>query len=486
MNILLVNPPTRNIITTTQASFIIKERGFVPPLGLLYLASTIKDRSNHDVKIIDGQLSDLTDNQIRTEIINYQPDFVGITTVTFFLIDSLNVAKIAHDCGKYLNKKIYVVCGGPHVTIYPEETANLTGIDFALGGEAEFTFLKLIDNLHNDDVLKSIPGICYKKNGSLQQGPSYEFITNLDSIPIPDRRLVDYNRYYNVLSGSNKMTTMMTSRGCPYQCIFCDRLGKKFRPASPEYVVSEIENCLDLGINYIFFHDDTFTINKSRVLNICKLIKEKSLNFRFSLRSRVNTIDEEMIRALKEAGCRRISFGVESGVQRILTRIKKGITLEQAENAFKLAKKYKITSLADFMIGHPDETLDDIQQTIKFAKKINPDYVQFSVTTPYPATDLYREGLQKGIIEKDVWKEFAESPDLNFTPPRWEQNIEKRKLYEILHQCYREFYLSPSFILKNLIRMRGVNEFKRMMKAGMRVFLNEIYAKAGKYKDGFK
>ena len=455
-------------------------------MGLLYLASTIKANSHHDVRIIDCQLRDLNEEEIRSEILQYAPDIVGITTVTFSLIDSIMVAEITKSCTNLLRKPIYVVAGGPHVTIFPEETAKLDNFDFALAGEAEFTFLDLINHLNDESVLQTIPGLHYQKNGITVKGPPYGYIEDLDSIPIPDRTLVDYTQYYNVLSGSGKMTTMMTSRGCPYRCIFCDRLGKRFRPASADYVIMEIEKCLQLGIKHIFFHDDTLTVDKNRVLSICRIIKEKSLEFSFSLRSRVNTIDEEMVRALKEAGCKRISFGVESGVQRILKRIKKGITLEQAEDAFRLTKKFQIKSLADFMIGHPDETVEDIRQTIKFAKKLKPDYVQFSVTTPYPATDLYREGLETGIIDKDYWKEFAENPNPNFIPPRWEQNISKYTLYEILHQCYKEFYLSPKFIIKNLLEIKNLQEFNRMAKAGIRILMNEIPLKLIKRDDGFR
>ena len=279
---------------------------------------------------------------------------------------------------------------------------------------------------------------------------------------------------------------MMTSRGCPYQCIFCDRLGKKFRAASAEYVVKEISACLELGIDHIFFHDDTFTIDKKRVLDICRLLKENSLKIKFSLRSRVNTIDEDIIKALKDAGCVRISFGVESGVQRILKRIKKGITLEQAESAFRLAKKYKIKTLADFMIGHPDETVEDIHETIRFTKRLKPDYVQFSVTTPYPATDLYREGIEMGIIAGDVWRSYAENPTPDFVPPRWEQNIDKETLYEMLHHCYKKFYLSPGFIVKNMIRLSSFAEFKRKAKAGGKILMNEMLPQALKRDDGFR
>jgi radical SAM superfamily enzyme YgiQ (UPF0313 family) len=484
MNILLINPPSDHIISTTQAKYIISERGLTPPLGLLYLASAVQRYRQHRVKILDCQVERLTEPQIRKAVIDFKPDVVGVTMITFMLVDCLRVIDIVKDCQGHLNKKMRLVAGGPHVSIFREETARFPGVDFALAGEAEFSFLDLLDYIDDTDRLEKIPGICFYRNGRLHTGPPYGFIDDLDSIPFPNRTLVDYRRYGNVLTGNGIMTTMMTSRGCPYRCIFCDRLGKKFRAISAGRVVEEIEHCLSLGINQIFFHDDTFTVDKKRVLDICRLIHDRRLRFSFSLRSRVNTIDEEMISGLKKAGCERISFGVESGVQRILNRIKKGITLQQAETAFYLARKYKIISLADFMIGHPDETVEDIEETIQFAKRLKPDYTQFSVTTPYPGTELYREGMQRGIIERDVWLEFAQNPTRNFAPPRWEETIDRDTLYALLHRCYREFYLRPGFILRNLVKIRDIHEFMRKVRAGGKLVMNEFLYKTGSRRDG--
>ena len=486
MKILLINPPADNIITTTQAKYIISERGLVPPLGLLYLASAVRQNTKHSVKIIDCQLDRLTVDRIKEEMILYEPDIIGISFITFMLIDCIRVAKLAKEYEKMARRKVYVIAGGPHVTIFPEETITFPFIDYALTGEAEFSFINLINSLENGSELADVPGIYYQNKGNVIKGPKHTYIEDLNSLAIPDRRLLEYKKYGNVLSGGGTMTTMMTSRGCPYQCIFCDRLGKKFRAVSAENVVREIKDCVALDIGNIFFHDDTFTINKQRVLDICRMIREKNLRIKFSLRSRVNTIDEEMIRVLKRAGCQRISFGVESGVQRILNRIKKGITLDQVEEAFKLVRKYNIISLADFMIGHPDETIDDIHHTIKFAKRIKPDYIQFSVTTPYPGTELYFEGLASGVIEKDVWREFAKNPDKGFVPPRWEENIDRQTLYSILHECYRKFYLSPSFIIENIIRIRDGAELKRKICAGFKVMTNELLTKIGSHRDGFR
>lgn len=486
MKILLISPPSENIITTTQPSFIIRDRGLVPPLGLLYLATAVKHRTDHEVKILDCQLHGMSQERVKQEILAYQPDVVGISIVTFLLIDSLNVAGTAKDCSALLNKNITVVAGGPHTFLFPKETAGFDTIDFVLAGEAEFTFVSLLNNLSDFGKINAIPGIHYKTNGGIYEGPRYRHIRDLDSLPVPDRRLLDYDQYSNVLSRDKKMTTMMTSRGCPYRCIFCDRLGKKFRPVSAGRVVQEIESCLKLGISEIFFHDDTFTIDKKRVLKICDLIQKKSLNISFSLRSRVNTIDEEIIKALKRAGCQRISYGVESGVQDVLDRIKKGIRLEQVEETFALTQKYQIITLADFMIGHPGETVSDIMDTVKFAKKIRPDFAQFSITTPYPGTELYANAISEGIVKGDVWRHFAENPTPDFNPPRWIEHIGKDQLYDLIHHCYRQFYFSPSYLLRQLLQLKSRQEFFKKFQAGKKLAVNQLLLKLGKRRDGFR
>ena len=204
-------------------------------------------------------------------------------------------------------------------------------------------------------------------------------------------------------------------------------------------MLEEIEHCLSLGIREIFFHDDTFTIDKKRVLTICELINKRGLKFDRDARVRVDTVNYELLSGMKKAGCHRISFGVESGNPRILKNLRKGITLEQVETAFRQCRKLKIQTLADFMIGSPGESRQDIMETISFSRRLGADYAQFSVTTPYPGTDLYREALAKGVIESDVWSEFARNPKEDFIPPLWTENLSREELIELLNTAYKNF-----------------------------------------------
>jgi len=296
-------------------------------------------------------------------------------------------------------------------------------------------------------------------------------IMDLDSVPHPKRDLLPYKKYYSIIAKKNPTTTMFTSRGCPYRCIFCDRphLGKIFRARSAENVVSEMIEIKKMGIKEIFIYDDTFTIDRSRVVKICELILNKNIKLNWDIRARVNTIDEDLLKLMKLAGCERIHYGVEAGTKKILKILRKDITVEQVRTAFKLTKKVGIETAGYFMIGSPNETMADIKETINLAKEIFPDYIHFSVLTPFPATELYFRGLQEGVIKNDYWREFALNPRIEFKPPAWEENFKRDELIKILIKVYREYYLSPKYIWKRIKELRNWQNVKNNFKAGMRL-----------------
>jgi radical SAM superfamily enzyme YgiQ (UPF0313 family) len=214
-------------------------------------------------------------------------------------------------------------------------------------------------------------------------------------------------------------------------------------------------------------YDDTFTIDRQRVFDICDLIIAQKLDIKWDIRARVNTVDREMLERLKQAGCVRIHYGVESGTEKILKVLRKGITLEQVEKAFALTREVGIETLAYFMIGNPTETEEDIKKTINFIKKIKPDYVHIAATIPFPATNLYRMALEQKIIPRDVWLEFAKNPTKDFSPPLWEENLTAQKLHSYIKQAYRKFYFRPSYIIKRFFALKSFEEFKIKVKAGL-------------------
>jgi len=293
----------------------------------------------------------------------------------------------------------------------------------------------------------------------------------LDGLPFPARHLTPYKKYSSLLAKRTPITTMFTSRGCPFNCSFCNRphLGKRFRALSPQRVVAEFEACLELGIHEFLIYDDTFTVDKERVKAICRQVIEKKLDIGFDIRARVDTLDNEVLTLLKKAGCRGIHYGIEAGTEKILKVLRKGIDLQQAKEILNQTKTLKMQTLAYFMIGSPTETLEDIETTFKFARDLNPDFIHLTILTPFPGTPIYLEGLQKGIIKTDYWREFAKQPDKDFKPPFWEENFSREELEQLVIKGYKQFYTRPGYIVKRLLALRSWGEFKRKAAAGLKV-----------------
>jgi len=468
MKVLLINPPRENEIIGNNPSIIEEERGVNPPLGLLYIAGYLEKYTHHAVEIIDAQVEKLDYGILERRIQLINPDVVGLTAMTMTMIDVIKVVNIV----KKIKSDAKVVLGGPHVHLFPDETINLKGIDFLVLGEGEVTFKELLDNVDDKSKLQEIKGLVFKRNNHIINTGVRMPINNLDELPFPARHLVPYKKYTSLLTTGNIVTTMFTSRGCPYRCSFCDRphLGKKFRSRSSMNVVDEFEECTKIGINDFLIYDDTFAVNKKRVIDICNEINRRKLAINWDIRTRVDTVDEEMIKSLKKAGCRGIHYGIEAGTDKILKVLNKGITIQQAKYVFDITRKYKIPILAYFMIGNPTETIDDIHTTFKVMKSLDPDYVHITILTPFPGTKIYFDGLKNGVIERDYWREFAENPSSDFVPPNWGEMFNRDELNELLSEAYRKFYLRPSYILKRLTGIRSISELKKKARAGIKVF----------------
>lgn len=467
MKVLLINPPRENEIIGNNPSIIEEERGYNPPLGILYIAGYLEKHTNHDITVVDAQVEALDYNALARKIREVSPDVVGVTAMTLTLIDVVKTVNIV----KGTDKDITVVLGGPHVHLFPEETINLKNIDYLVLGEGEETFRELLDNLHDKSALRRLPGLVFKEHEEIVHTDTGRTIKDLDSLPFPARHLVPYKKYTSLLSRGKVVTTVFTSRGCPYKCSFCDRphLGKVFRARSAGNVVDELEECTGMGIHEFLFYDDTFTVNRKRVINICDEIVRRKLDIGWDIRARVDTIDEELLVHLKKAGCRGIHYGVEAGTEKILKVLNKNITVRQVKEVFDLTRKHGIPILAYFMIGSPTETKDDIYSTFRVMKELHPDYVHMTILTPFPGTRVYRDGLEKGIIKRDYWREFAKNPAPGFVPPHWDETFTREELNDLLVEGYKNFYIRPSYILKRITSVRSCAELKRKAAAGLKV-----------------
>jgi radical SAM superfamily enzyme YgiQ (UPF0313 family) len=469
MNILFINPPSENEIIGNDPEIIKEEQGFYPPLGILYIASYMEKSTKHKVEILDAQAEKIGYPEMEKIIQSKNPDIVGITAMTMTMVDVLNTANIV----KEIDDAIRVVLGGPHVNLFPDETIRLKNVDYLVLGEGEAIFADLINAIDEKTELGKIIGLVFEDNGEIINTGQRPLISNLDELPFPARHLVPYKKYTSLLSKGGVVTTVFTSRGCPFKCSFCDRphLGKIFRARSSVNVVDELEACTKLGIYEFQIYDDTFTVNKRRVIDICNEIIRRKLNIGWDIRARVDTVNEEVIAHLKKAGCQGIHYGVEAGTDKILKILNKGITINQVKEVFNLTRKYRIPILAYFMIGSPKETLEDIYQTFKVMKDLNPDYVHLTILTPFPGTKIYFDGLKNGVIKKDYWKEFAKKPTSNFVPPHWAEIFTRDELHELLVKGYKSFYFRPSYIFKRIRALRSFDEFRKKAVAAAKVLV---------------
>lgn len=467
MNVLLINPPAENEILGNNPAIVEEERGYNPPLGLLYLAGYLEKHSQHTVEVVDSQVEELGYEGLRDMVARKKPDVVGITAMTLTLLD---VVKTVHWV-KGVDEGIKVVVGGPHAHIFPQETLNIAGVDYVVLGEGEVTFKHLVDNIQSPEALKEVKGLVFRDRGQVISTGTRDLIDNLDELPFPARHLTPHWKYSSLLARRAPVTTMFTSRGCPYRCAFCDRpnLGKRFRCRSAKNVVDEMEECINLGIREFLVYDDTFTVHQQRVFDVCDEIIRRKLDIGWDIRTRVDRVNEDMLRRLRQAHCERIHYGIEAGTEKILKVLQKDITLEQVQRTFAITKKAGIATLAYFMIGAPTETREDIVETIEFMKRLEPDFVHITILCPFPATAIYRQGLQQGVIGRDYWREFAASPRPGFQPPYWEENLSREELLALVRHAYKSFYTRPRYVFRELLRVRSWGEFSRKARAGCRV-----------------
>jgi radical SAM superfamily enzyme YgiQ (UPF0313 family) len=446
--------------------------GLYPPLGLLYVAGAIERCGRHGVGVVDAVAEGLDAAGVQRRVRQMRPDVVGIQALTFTLVDALEAAEAA----KRAAPAARVVMGGPHANLFPEETLAFPAVDFLLLGEGESNIAGFLDEAQEGGPTAGVPGIVLRgqDGGGAAFGPPNPLIEDLDALPMPARHLLDNARYASVLGKGKRLTTIMSSRGCPARCVFCDRphLGKRFRARSAESVAEEMERCLrDLGVDEFFFYDDTFTIDGRRVFAVCEEVRRRGLKVSWDIRARVSSVDREMLRALRDAGCARIHFGIESGNERVLKTIRKGVDLEGARQVFAWCRELGIESLAYFMFGFPGEGPAEAEDTVRYALSLRCDYVHVAATTPFPGTELYRMGMESGLYRGDPWREFARRPSPDFVPPLWEESLSRDQLSGFVRRLYRGFYGRPGYVLRQAMRVRSVPELRRKARAGARLLL---------------
>jgi radical SAM superfamily enzyme YgiQ (UPF0313 family) len=444
MNITLINPSQTGVYGKMSTPDY-------PPMGLAYIGAVL-EKAGFSVKIIDIDADKISNNELIYLI--RDSDLIGLTATTPTFNNAHNLCKIIKE---KTHKKI--VLGGIHATIVPKECISSPFIDFVIYGEGEITILELAQALKSGKDFSKIKGLCFKKKNKIVINPPRELIPDLDSIPFPARHLFNHNKYVYPDSLSNPVMPILTSRGCPHGCTYCCTkliFSRKMRFRSAKNVVDEIEHLIEkYHVKEIHFWDDNFTFDKKRVFEIHDELKRRhiKLNFAFPNGLRVDQVDFDILKCLKDMGVYSVAFGVESGNQEILNNVKKGITIDQIKRAYFLAKKAGLETWSFFMIGLPGDTAKTIRKTIEFAIDLDPDIAKFHILKPFPGTEVFNElKAANHIIELDYSKYGIHTP-----PVHRLETLSDKDLLNWSKIAYRKFYLRPIKIVKQLLRIKSLD-----------------------------
>lgn len=466
MKILLINPPVSNRVAAGVPEFIKVNEGVFPPLGLLYIAAHIKANTSHEVAILDAIAQNMSYSGIERFVRGYAPDIAGITAHTQVLPDVIKTA----DTVKKAFSAAHVCIGGPHVSAFGRLVFNIRSADSAVSGEGEVPFLSLVDSLASGNAGGGPPpGVMFRDRAD-SGGPVDA--PDIDKLNFPLRRMLALDRYNNPLGLRSKMTTMISSRGCPYKCAFCSTPHGRFRARTAANVVEEMEECRALGIREIHFVDDTFNYDIPRVFEICELIRKRRLDIKWSFRGRSDRLSGELLASAGKAGCFRIHIGVETDSDEGLKRLRKDASIAQMLEVFRSARKERISTVAYFLLGCPHERSEnDVRRAVDFSVRMGADYVLYNVLTLYPGTQLFKEYSERFFAGRDPWQDFISAPSSSFLPPVWEEWMPREKLMSLLFFAYRRFYLRPGFLMAQVAGGPG-GIFR---KAGMIFQLHKLF-----------
>ncbi|NLT23734.1 MAG: radical SAM protein [Syntrophorhabdus sp.] len=471
MKTTFIIPPTLHYIEPYAYVEADKSNTKRPYLGLLYIAAVLRQRLGIEARIIDCNIDGLTLEDLTRLVSADPPDIVGFSVTTFSLLNCLEVSRAL----KSVDRNIKVCFGGWHPTLYPRETLNFDAVDFIVIGEGEYTFAELVAVLQGrrgdgDEALGRINGLGFKTGqGDARINPPREPLKELDQIPFPAYDLVDVKKYSNLLACTGDLVTIITSRGCPQRCVFCDLRRTPYRFRSPENVLEEIRYWAEKGVREFFIQDDNFTINRRRTIEFCRLLTDAGLNIKYKISSRVDYIDDELSEHLKRSGCYRIYFGVESGSQRILDYLEKGLSVEDIKKGFESAKRAGIDCCAYIMIGVPSETRQDIDMTIRLLGQIKPDHLHCSICTPMPRTALYSRLMEDGTIAHDYWLDFAVDPDPSFKTPFASGVFHDQELRKMQNAIQKDFYFNLLIIIREIVKTRSLKQFISKTRMALKI-----------------
>lgn len=442
---------------------------------MAYLAAIVREHG-YEPRILDLNVEHYSDKELGDYIKDFKPACIGISFMTNQHGEAVRLASLMKSC----DHNVPVIVGGPHVSAIPEEVlSECADVDFAVIGEGEETFSALLDAILSGCTrFDAIDGLCYRDSGRIVCTQQRRLIEQIDALPFPAYDLLKLDRYSVHSITEGKAFAILSSRGCPNQCIFCDShtiFGRTFRGRSAANIFSELEYLhRTYGMTSFDFVDDMITLKRDRVVELCRLIGESGIAFTWMANARVNTLDREMLAAMKKSGCVRIDVGVESGDPRVRARAKKGITDQQIINAHQMAREAGIQVGTFAMVGNLGESMDSVRMTADLLKDISDD-VMVSIACPFPGTELYRIARDQGYLRVTDWSRYVTSPTYldGYEPVMVTDEMNQHQIvdaYYYLHARFakqkfrarygKRFFLNPTF-LKQVVSGGGMRGFTR-------------------------
>lgn len=463
MKILLIDVPFGTQEIGGKRGVFAGVLNVIPNLGLAYLAA-VAEREGHEVRILDCARG-LDWNSIVREGKTFRSEVVGVTATTPTFKNAVKTATLLREV---VPEAVFII-GGPHPTAAPEHTASSRLFDYIVLGEGEETFIEVLKHLEGKGTAKvdEIPGLAFRRDDKLFFTPQRKRIEDLDSLPFPSRGLLPPLKAYHPTPASYRklpLAHIITSRGCPMKCTFCDRavFGQRYRERSAGNVLAEVEEAVTKhGAREIRFFDDCLTLNRKRLEEICRGLKKMRPSIPWTCLTCVNLVDRDMLGMMHEAGCWQILYGLESGDDHILKTLGKGNTVEQNRSAVKWTSEARIRVRADFLVGTPEETMESLNKTLNFAKGLPIDFAHFNKFVPFPGTDLYRRLTKHGFkFDFSSNSSTLNHDALVFVPPK----IPKGDYRAFLDRAYTDFYLRPNYLVRRLFAMRTLTELLGNLK----------------------
>jgi radical SAM superfamily enzyme YgiQ (UPF0313 family) len=426
----------------------------IPPLGIAYIAANLR-KHGHKVSILDCIALELSAQQTRSIILNEKPDIVGITTMTVSSQGALEAAKIAKGCG------CKVVLGGPHLSIFPKETLHHPCVDYAIIGDGEYSMLELVNAIEEGKSPENIKGLIFCRDNNICVNPP-DIIDELDELPLPAIDLLPLERY-GLIGAAKPFATMLTMRGCPYDCGYCgNRVDpmRKVRFRKVDKVLDEMQLLVDkYGVKEINFVVETLTLNRDFIIQMCKGILERKINVKWQGPTRVDCVDIDLLQLMSKAGCRQLRYGIESGNQEILDLMNKRINLDMIERAITDTRKAGIKIVGYFILGYIRDNPTTIRKTINFAKRLKLDTAVFYPGTPYYKTKFYELAIEQGLVDPDYWPQWVLGKRTDRLPDMV-PNVDKW-----VKRAFREFYYRPEYIIRHILNIRSFKELSEGFNA---------------------